>query len=321
MRVVEAKQLWLGELATGGTSPWTLRNYDTAVGRMLRTLAVRHGADPEAVALGAVGRDDVVAALAAYAEGTGGRRPAQSTLATYATALRAFFAWCVETEKLTVSPMLRIKRPKTPVRVPKAMGAEQCRRLVDAATVSRSSERDTLMLLMGLALGMRLAEITAACPGDFRPSAGEPTHLRIVGKGDKERLVPVPQVVRDALAAWLPVREAQLARRGATAETLFLSQRLQADGTLNCTRHTVGETYSRLLRAAGLAQKGRRVHVARHSFATLVLEAGTDVRTVSELLGHSSIAVTHIYLQANPERMMAAVEANPLARTGADPAA
>jgi site-specific recombinase XerD len=68
------------------------------------------------------------------------------------------------------------------------------------------------------------------------------------------------------------------------------------------------------VKAAELKQKGRRAHVTRPSFATLVLEAGTDIVTVAELLGHSSIAVTNVYVKANPERMMAAVEANPLAQ-------
>jgi site-specific recombinase XerD len=214
--------------------------------------------------------------------------------------------------------MARIKRPKPPVRVPKAMDADQCRRLLAAAGTSRAKERDTLMLLIGLTMGLRLTEITSIRPEDFHQSTGAPTHLRIIGKGNKERLVPVPQVVRDALEVWLPVREAQLERRGATADTLFISQRVAPDGTMNATRYTVGEPYERLLIAAGLRKKGRRVHVARHSFATLVLEAGTDIVTLSELLGHSSIAITNIYVRANPERMMAAVEANPLARRTPD---
>jgi site-specific recombinase XerD len=317
MYAAEARNLWLGELSTNGASVWTLRNYRTATERMLRVFAERRGATTPEVTLGAVDRDDIVAALAAYAEEvdplTGAtKRRAQSSLATYATAMRAFFSWCVETEKLYRSPMARVKRPKTPLRVPKAMGAEQCRRLLDAATTSRASERDTLMLLMGLTMGMRLSEIAAVRSGDLHPSAAAPTHLRIIGKGNKERLVPVPKVVRDALTAWLPVREAQLVRRGATAETLFISQRRRADGTMDATRYTVGEVFERLLVVAGLQQRGRRVHVARHSFATLVLEAGTDILTVAELLGHASVATTQVYLRANPEQMMAAVEANPL---------
>ncbi len=74
--------------------------------------------------------------------------------------------------------MARVKRPRPPIRVPKAMDADQCRRLLEAATTSRAKERDTLMLLMGLTMGLRLVEITSARPDDFYPSTGEPTHLR-----------------------------------------------------------------------------------------------------------------------------------------------
>lgn len=267
--------------------------------------------------LGAIDRDDMVASLASYVERTDAsgvkRKRSQSTMSSFATALRSFFTWCVETEKIERNPMARVKRPKQPIRVPKAMGAEQCQQLLDAAGKSRSPERDTLIVLLGLTMGLRLAEIASVKPVDFHPALEEPTHLRVVGKSNKEQRVPIPQVVRDALATWLPVREAQLARWGATAETLFLSQRVRPDGSLDVTRETVGQVYERAVKAAGLQQKGRRVHVARHSFATLVLEAGTDIVTVSELLGHASIATTHVYVRANPERMMAAVEANPLA--------
>ena len=318
MRACEARDLWLGELATNGASPWTVRNYTQATNAAFVTVAARRRVAVEDLEVTVIDRDDMVAALAGHvervdADGTR-RRRSQSTMASFSTAIRSFFAWCVETEKLDRNPMARVKRPKAPVRVPKAMGADQCRQLVQAAATSRSPERDTLMVLLGLTMGMRLAEIAAVRPADFHPSPNGPTHLRIVGKGDKERLVPVPAVVREALAAWLPQRTALLQRRAATAQTLLLSHRVRQGGTMDVTRETVGQVYERVLDAAGLRQKGRRVHVARHSFATLVLEAGTDILTVSELLGHSSIATTHVYVKANPERMMAAVEANPVAR-------
>jgi site-specific recombinase XerD len=318
MHAVPARDLWLGELTTNGASPWTIRNYASATDNAFATIAARHGVAGPGLMLEAIDRDDMVAALSGHVETTASdgskRKRSQSTMASFSTALRSFFSWCVETEKLDRNPMARVKRPKAPIRVPKAMGAEQCKMLIDAATKSRAPERDTLMVLLGLTMGMRLTEMSSVRPADFHPSLGAPTHLRIVGKGNKERLVPVPTVVHDALAAWLPVRAAQLERWNVPAETLFLSQRVRSNGTLDVTRETVGQVYERLVRVAGLQQKGRRAHVARHSFATLVLESGADILTVSELLGHASIATTHVYVKANPERMMAAVEANPLAQ-------
>ena len=280
-------------------------------------LALHHDAQLACLRVDAVDRDDVVAVLALYAQPDDGKarveRRSQSTLTTYSTALRSFFSWCVETEKIDRNPMARAKRPKAPVRVPKAMDAAQCQRLIDAASVSRSVDRDRLMLFLGMTMGLRLSEITSVRVADFEPSVEASTHLRVIVKGNKERLVPVPQVVRDALTVWLVVRTETLERRGCTAEALFLSQRVGLSGSLDATRDTVGQVFSRLLDAAGLKEKGRRVHVARHSFATLILESGADILTVSELLGHASIATTHIYVKANPARMAAAVEANPLA--------
>ncbi len=317
MNLHASRDLWLGELSTNGASPWTIRNYTSATNHAFEVFALRHEEPSLRLSVDAVDRDDVVAALAEYAQPEDGtarvKRRSQSTLTTYATALRSFFAWCVETEKIDRNPMARVKRPKAPVRVPKAMDAAQCQRLIDVASASRSVERDRLMLFLGMTMGLRLSEITSVRVADFEPSVEAPTHLRVIGKGDKERLVPVPQVVRDALTVWLVVRAEILERRGCTAEALFLSQRRSPTGSLDASRDTVGQVFSRLLDAAGLKEKGRRVHVARHSFATLVLESGADILTVSELLGHASIATTHIYVKANPARMAAAVEANPLA--------
>ena len=318
MKAVEARDLWLGELTTNEASPWTIRNYKSATAIAFVTIAERRNVASTILEVTDIARDDFVASLAGHVDVTNPdgqhRKRAQSTMATFSTAMRSFFSWCVETGKLDRNPMARVKRPKSPVRVPKAMGSEQCKKLLEAATSSRAAARDTLMVLLGLTIGMRLAEMSSVKPEDFYPSLDAPTHLRVVGKGNKERRVPVPTVVREALTVWLPSREEQLKRRGVRAETLFLSQLVRADGSMNVSRETIGQVYERVLLVAGLYQKGRRVHVARHGFATLILEAGADIRTVSELLGHSSIATTHVYVKVNPERMMTAVEASPLAQ-------
>ncbi len=130
-------------------------------------------------------------------------------------------------------------------------------------------------------------------------------------------VLPVPQVVRDALAAYLPVRSERLARFGASASTLLLAQR-PVGGDLSAGRDTVSQIFDRLLRAGGLKQPGRRFHAALHSFATHVLASGADILSVSELLGHANVSATQIYLKVDPVRLAAAVEGNPLARPTGD---
>lgn len=180
------------------------------------TTAARRNTDRTDVMIGDVDRDDMVSALASYSDGgKAGVRRAQSTLATFSTALRAFLSWCVDTEKISRSPMAKVKQPKTPTR---ALSAEQCQRIIDTARASRTPERDTLAVLLGLAMGLRLSEIASIRLDSLQPTQDAPSHLQVVGKGDKGRSVPVPGVVRDAIAAWLPVRTAQLVKAGATPE-------------------------------------------------------------------------------------------------------
>lgn len=318
MHLTDARNAWLAELRTAGASPYTLRNYERCTSEAFLAIASHKGVVPESLQLEDVSRDDVIVAMDRYITyvdraGVAATR-APSTQMQFFTALRSFFSWCVETEKLAQHPMRRIKPPKLPVRVPKAMSETECRRLLDQARVSRHRERDTLMVTTALTMGLRLSELARVGLDDFLPSVDDPTHMRVIGKGDKERVVPVPQVVRDSLAAYLPVRFLELQRSGADAHTLFLSQRPGREDQ-SVTKDTIGQVFDRLLRAADLKQRGRRVHVARHSFATHVLASGVDILSVSELLGHANVSTTQVYLKVDPARLAAAVEGNPLAQS------
>jgi site-specific recombinase XerD len=313
--ICSALDIWLAELEIAGASPRTIANYRAVVGEAARHITDRHG---KTITLDAVSRDDISHAVAAYQSRPDGRtgearRRSPGAVSTFHAALRSFFTWCVEAEKLTASPMTRIKAPRTTKRVPKAMSAEECHLLLDAAGASASSERDRLIILLGMTMGLRLAEIAQLRISSLRPDATAPTHLHVLGKGSKERVVPVPTVVRDQLEAYLPWRDARLARWGSDCDALLVATRRRG-GRCELGRDGVAEVFERALSDTGLKQPGRRAHVARHSFATHVLQAGADVTQVAELLGHASVSTTQGYLKVDPTRLSAAVEASPLAR-------
>ena len=139
-------------------------------------------------------------------------------------------------------------------------------------------------------------------------------YLRVLGKGGKERVLPVPESVQDSLAAYLPTRTQRLEQLGRPARSLWVSAR-PAGATADLPRRALSELFDNLLRRAGLKSAGLRVHVGRHSFATHALASGSaDLRVVQELLGHSSVATTQIYTQVSVERLAAGVEGSPLAR-------
>jgi integrase/recombinase XerD len=282
----------------------------------LESIAQRRGVDVSSLVLADISRDDVVAAMAAYQSRPDGRsgqgvKRSASALHRFFTCLHSFFSWCVLTERLDKSPATTIKAPKAGVRVPKAMSAEECEALVAAAGSGRFPERDLLAVLLAMTAGLRLGEMSSLGCSSFLFEQGEATHVRVVGKGNKERVVPLNDRLRSALAAYLPVRQARLDAVGATSDALFLSQR---GAGMAMSRDGLGQLFDALVKRAGLKVPGRRVHACRHSFATHVLAAGADILSVSELLGHTSVATTQIYLRVDPSRLASAVEASALAR-------
>jgi site-specific recombinase XerD len=316
MDIHTAKQAWISELKLSGASPHTLAKYGRDLSEAAAVMAELHGGGVP-LELADITRDDITTAVSRYQnrpDGSSGKekaRGAYSVQCYYAT-LRSFLSWCVDTDKLAANPTGRALVTKAAKRVPKAMETETCKLLLDAAAASRTPERDRLALLLGMAMGLRLAEMSTITPGNFLPSTSAPTHLRVLGKGQKERVVPVPESVAVALGAYLPVRAATLARAGGVASTLFLSVGSRGP-TMDVARESLGGVFERLVRAAGVKEPGRRVHATRHSFATHVLAGGADILSVSELLGHSSVATTQIYLAVDPVRLASCVQASALA--------
>lgn len=317
MSLLVPRDSWLTELRVRSASPRTIERYRAVTDEAFTTFTQLHHSTFDELTLEEISRDDVVAAIAAYRFRTDRRTGAQversaASVAAFDVALRSFFSWCVETDRLLRSPMITLRAPRKPGRVPRAMSVEDCKDLLDVAGDSRWSERDRLVVLLAMTMGLRLSEIADLSPSQLYPSLDDPRQLRVLGKGDKERLVPVPDAVRHALDVYLPTRRARLAD-GATATKLLLSQRVRR-GCQDITVAGVGQVFDRVLRGADLKQPGRRAHVLRHSFATHMLTSGAaDLLTTQTLLGHESVATTQIYLKVDPEQLVAGVEGNPLA--------
>ena len=215
MKATTASTQWLAELQVSGASKNTIALYRAHVGEALVTISASVGTPLGKLTLEQITRDSVIHALAAYRARPDKRAGAKlersgASVASFFGASRSYLNWCVTTEKLVANPAISIKSHKVPGRVPKALAMDACSRLLETARHSSAPERDTLVVLLALTAGLRLSEIASLRPQDFSPATEAPTHIKVRGKGDKERVVPVPRAVRDALTAYLPVRSQRL---------------------------------------------------------------------------------------------------------------
>ena len=190
-------------------------------------------------------------------------------------------------ENLTkADPAASVKPPKAPRRLPKAITVSQVEDLLNAVGGDDPiAVRDRAILELLYATGARITEIVSLDLDDLV----DPTLLRVLGKGSKERIVPVGRYAQMALESYLVRTRPLLAVNGKGTPALFLNQR---GGRLS--RQTAWQIIHDAAEAARLPGE-ISPHTLRHSFATHLLEGGADVRVVQELLGHSSVATTQIY--------------------------
>ncbi|MHB8680958.1 MAG: site-specific tyrosine recombinase [Acidimicrobiales bacterium] len=209
-------------------------------------------------------------------------------------------------------PTAELSAPPLPKRLPKALAEDEVQRLLDTAVGDDPlSRRDRAVLEVLYGTGMRVSELAGLRLGDLGSDTGL---VRVLGKGNKERLVPLGSYAKQALAQWLgPAGRAALAparwARRDDAEAVFLNTR---GGRLS--RQGVWVALKKRARLAGLEDKVHP-HVLRHSCATHMLAHGADIRVVQELLGHVSIATTQAYTRVTTEHLRTAYEqAHPRAR-------
>lgn len=257
-------------------SPHTVSNY-------ARDLRALHGLMAETSGIGdfsSVGTPHIRRFIAQlHARGLGGR-----SLARMLSAWRGFYRWLGLRGETAINPVDGVRAPRSPKRLPKVLSPDEASRLLDRASEDVLAIRDTAMFELFYSSGLRLAELAmldVTCIEDVRN--GE---VRVLGKRNKPRLVPVGSKAQLALEVWIGRRkEIALADEAA----LFVGQRGR-----RINPRVIEAQLERLAVTQGLPTHVHP-HMLRHSFASHVLQSSGDLRAVQEMLGHASIASTQVY--------------------------
>jgi integrase/recombinase XerC len=273
-------------------SPLTVEAYAADIAGFLGFLTQHLGGEPDLAALSALRPADFRAWLAAEAAGGA----ANVTRARHLAAVRTFFRWLARRQTVENPALKLIATPRAKRPVPKALAPPQARAVArEAGEMSDRAlvqARDTALFTLLYGSGLRIAEALALDVRDA-PLPGADGALRVMGKGSKERVVPVLPVVRQAMAAWLAVHPDPL-----PASPLFIGVRgARLDPA-------VAQRTMRLFRRLSGMPEHATPHALRHSFATHLLEGGADLRSIQELLGHASLSTTQRYTSVETARLM-----------------
>ena len=272
-------------------SPHTISNYR----RDLEKLCALRDALAEPVAISALESHQIrrfVAQL--HAQGLSGR-----SLARTLSAWRGYYRWLGQRGEIVANPAHGVRAPKSRKALPKVLSPDEAARLLDFSSDAILAVRDQAMFELFYSSGLRLAELAAldvACLDDLM--AGE---VRVLGKRNKPRLVPVGSKARTAVGCWA-ARRAELSAPG--EEALFVGIRGRRISSRVIERQLVQRAV-----AQGLPARAHP-HMLRHSFASHVLQSSGDLRAVQEMLGHSSIASTQVYTHLDFQRLAQVYDAS-----------
>jgi tyrosine recombinase XerC len=265
-------------------SPQTVRAYSSDLARYLEW-AERAGDDP-------LGSDPRI--LRRYLADLDRARYARRTVARRLSAVRSLFAYLNREGVLSHNPAAVIGTPKLPARLPRLVPSDLLAALLDSPdTEEPTGLRDRAILELLYATGARVSELSSLDIGDLDLPGGQ---IRVTGKGDKQRILPLHREAVARLQAYLTEGRPRM-RAKAGEEAVFLNR--------TGTRLTDGgfrRMLARHLDALG-ASSGVTPHTFRHTFATHLLEAGADLRTVQDLLGHVALSTTQIYTHLGVQRL------------------
>jgi site-specific recombinase XerD len=229
-----------------------------------------------------------------YGAGLSATGAAPATVARKLAAVRGLFDFLVRGERLGQNPADLVSSPKKEDNLPKVLSSEQMRMLLEGIPSRTPLElRDRAMLELAYSCGLRCEEIVNL---DLDSFDFESEQLRVLGKGGKERLLPVGEPAQRALRRYTERARHALAC-DAAERALFLSKSGRRLSNSDVTRR-LGVWVRQAALAGGISP-----HSLRHSFATHLLEGGADLRTIQELLGHSSISTTQVYTRVDVARL------------------
>lgn len=287
--VVADWQAWL--TAERRASPHTVDAYGRDLAAFLSFLSSYRGGLPELADLGSLEAADFRAYLAARTQ----EGLSKTSVARAMSTLRGFFKWLDRTGRLHNPAITTVRTPRPPKQVPRPLAEDEA---LDALSTAADIQDEPWMAARDLALftllygcGLRLGEALAL---DIRQRPQSETMV-ITGKGNKQRLVPVLPVVRDAITAYLDQRP----HACDPDSPLFVGARGK-----RLNPGVVQRQMRRLRALLGLGEKATP-HALRHSFATHLLSQGGDLRTIQELLGHSSLSTTQRYTDVDTARLAA----------------
>lgn len=215
--------------------------------------------------------------------------------------IRSFYNYLTnKMHLLRENPVKDIDSPKLKKTLPKYLTLDESLHLLDAVD-GKNQERDYCILTLFLNCGLRISELVGLNLSDVQGDS-----LRILGKGNKVRIIYLNDACKDALDRWLAVRRPI---QGRDSNALFLSSRNE-----RISRSMVHAMVKKRLGEAGIDSTQYSSHKLRHTAATLMLQNGVDVRAVQEVLGHDHLNTTEIYTHIDNESLRVAAKANPLSR-------
>jgi integrase/recombinase XerC len=287
----DALQSWLDhQRALNGAADNTLTAYRGDVTDFLAFISVHHGGTSGLGALAKITVSDMRAWMARTRSAGVGPR----SLARKLSAVKAFYRWLAEREGFEPTAVLSTRAPKFTKKLPRPLAIDAARELIDCVEVQARepwvAARDVAVLTLLWGCGLRISEALGLTGAD----APLPQVLRILGKGGKERVVPVLPAARDAVEVYLRACPHSCTAR----EPLFRGVR---GGALSAG--AIQKVMASARMQLGLPASATP-HAMRHSFATHLLDAGGDLRAIQELLGHASLSTTQAYTAVDTLRLM-----------------